>query len=108
MGQKGAKLTAEASQACDKLVQALADLGNVSSKKMFGGYGVFESGTMFALIDSEGKVHFKANQINRKRFEDEGASQHGRMPYFELPQRILKDTKSLHEWALASIEISKG
>ncbi len=80
MGQKGAKLTQEAAKVSERLVHTLSDLGKVYSRKMFGGYGIFESGAMFALITSEGKIHFKVNQLNRKRFEDIGASLKGVKP----------------------------
>ena len=37
MGRKGAKLTPEATAMADMLVEKLAALGDVSSRKMFGG-----------------------------------------------------------------------
>jgi len=49
MGSKGSKLSAQASQSAGEFVERLLPLGDVSSKKMFGGYGIFEAGTMFAL-----------------------------------------------------------
>ncbi len=106
MGQKGAKLTQEATKASERLVHTLSDLGKVYRRMMFGGYGIFESGAMFALITSEGKILFKVNQSNRKRFEDIGAEKHGKMPYFEVPQNVLKNEQKLHEWANDSIDIA--
>ena len=106
MGQKGAKLTQEATNASEILVQTLSDLGKVNSRKMFGGYGIFENGAMFALITPEGKIHFKVNQSNQKRFEDMGAQKHGKMPYFEVPQDVLQNKQKLHEWARDSIDIA--
>jgi DNA transformation protein and related proteins len=78
----------------------------VYSRKMFGGYGIFESGAMFALITSEGIIHFKIDQSNRKRFEDAGAEQYGKMPYFEVPKIVLKNKQKLHKWARDSIDIA--
>ena len=63
MGQKGAKLSREAADASQRTVQALAPLGDVSSRKMFGGYGIFEGGTMFGLINSEGEVYLKVDDF---------------------------------------------
>jgi hypothetical protein len=51
MGTKGAELTNAASTSADRLQADLSGLGEISIRKMFGGYGVFESGTMFALVD---------------------------------------------------------
>jgi DNA transformation protein len=106
MGRKGAKLTQKATKASERLVHTLSGLGKVYSRKMFGGYGIFESGAMFALITSEGKTHFKVDQSNRKRFEDSGAEQYGKMPYFEVPQNVLKNEQELNEWARDSMDIA--
>ena len=35
-------------------------LGDITYKKMFGGFGVFESGTMFALVPNDGGVFLKS------------------------------------------------
>jgi len=106
VGRKGAKLTQEATKVSEGLVDTLSDLGKVYSRKMFGGYGIFESEAMFALITSEGIIHFKVDQSNRKRFEDAGAEKYGKMPYFEVPQDVLKNEQKLHKWARDSIDIA--
>ncbi len=57
MGKKGDKLTQAATGLiATRLVDDLASLGDVTTKKMFGGHGIFESGVMFILIDSEGGI----------------------------------------------------
>ncbi|MBI9044791.1 MAG: TfoX/Sxy family protein, partial [Anaerolineaceae bacterium] len=76
-------------------------------KKMFGGYGVFEAGKMFAMIDKEGCVFFKADESNIKWYEDAGSKKHARMPYFEVPEELLADETALKKWAQASITVSK-
>lgn len=106
MGRKGAKLTQEATEKSEKLVHTLSDLGEVNSRKMFGGYGIFESGAMFALVTPEGKIHFKVDDSNRKRFEDTGGEKYGKMPYFEVPQNVLNSKKKLNEWARDSMDIA--
>lgn len=106
MGKKGSKLSQEATDACDQVVQALAPLGEVSSRKMFGGYGIFESSAMFALVDSQGNAFFKVDDSNRSRFDDAGAKQHGKMPYFQVPLEVLEDVDSLQDWARTSIKIA--
>jgi DNA transformation protein len=56
MGEKGATLSNQATAVSKAVIQTLATLGNITAKKMFGGYGIFESGVMFALIDSSGEI----------------------------------------------------
>lgn len=107
MGKKGAKLTAVSTEIAAELVRQLRDLGDVSSKKMFGGSGIFESGKMFAFVDSEGEVFLKADDSNRQQFEEAGAAKHGRMPYFEVPQAILEDDADLKKWARTSMAVGK-
>jgi len=106
LGSKGAKLTQDASDACERLVGELSSLGDLSSKKMFGGYGVFESGVMFALVNSQGVVFFKVDDSNRAQFQEIGAKQHGKMPYFQIPSTILDDTPTLQEWARSSMAVA--
>lgn len=108
MGRKGNQLTPAATEVSEKLVQKLATLGDVTSRKMFGGYGIFESGSMFALVTSEGVAHLKVDDSNRAKFEQAGSKQHGRMPYFEVPAKVLQNTRSLCNWAAASIAIAKS
>ena len=107
MGMKGATLSGVATKASESLVRNLSRLGDVSARKMFGGYGVFESSTMFALVSSEGHTFFKVGDKNRFRFERISASQHGKMPYFEVPANILCDQMKLEEWAHESIEVAR-
>jgi DNA transformation protein len=106
MGEKGAKLSSEAAQSYERIIESLQPLGDITGKKMFGGYGIFESGTMFALVNSEGKIFFKADETNRWRFEEVEADRHARMPYYEVPDAILRDEVSLFEWAKESIELA--
>ena len=56
MGEKGAKAGPDAAETCKRVVRDLTPLGNVSSRKMFGGYSIFESSAMFALVNSQGDL----------------------------------------------------
>lgn len=106
MGQKGAKLTEEATRNSEELVKKLSGLGDISSRKMFGGYGIFENGAMFALISSEGVVHFKTDDSNRIRYEKAGTDRHGKMPYYAVPDPVLQNDAELQTWAQESIAVA--
>lgn len=108
MGRKGAKLTQEATDTADMLVEKLAPLGEVSSRKMFGGYGIFESGSMFSLVTSEGVAHLKVGETNLAKFEKDDAEKFGRMPYYAIPETVLANTRSLRSWARESIAVAKS
>ena len=61
---------------------------------------------MFALVDSRGQFFLKVDDSNRKDFEDVEALQHGRMPYFSVPEEVQEDRK-LRAWSLKATRLSK-
>ncbi|RME46243.1 MAG: TfoX family protein [Chloroflexi bacterium] len=79
-----------------------------TTRRMFGGYGIFEGGKMFALVNKEGEIYLKVGDANRGRFEALDAKPHGRMPYYRIPDEILADDARLLEWVREAIAISKG
>ena len=106
MGEKGAEAGQDAAKMAEQVVREWAPLGEVSSRKMFGGYGIFESSVMFALVNSQGELYLKADDSNRPRFEEVEAKKHGRMPYFQPPPEVLADEQMLREWAQVSLEVA--
>lgn len=108
MGEKGDKLTFESSKSAEEIQSRLAELGDISVKKMFGGNGIFAEGKMFALIDSNGGIFFKVDDTNLSWYEEAGSEKHFRMPYYRVPEKVLGNDDLLGEWAQKSIEIAKG
>jgi|AP95_1055475.scaffolds.fasta_scaffold122137_1 DNA transformation protein len=106
MGKKGAKATSAAASVAAEMVEALRPVGEVTSKSMFGGYGIFESGTMFALVSPEAELFFRADDQSRKRYEDAGSSQHKPMPYFEVSADVMEDDSTLIEWAEEAAQVA--
>lgn len=100
MGEKGSKRTGEAKEAADRFVAALAPLGDVTSKGMFGGYGIFRDGTMMGLVDSSGQWFLKTkDEAQAAAFQEAGSHKHGRMPYWSVPDAVAADEATLHAWA---------
>ncbi|MCE7997670.1 MAG: TfoX/Sxy family protein [Rhodobiaceae bacterium] len=97
--------------------EVLEPLGDIRIRNMFGGAGVYYRDLMFGLIASE-TLHFKADDINKGAFEEEGMTQflyeappkegkEGRrisMSYWEIPDRLYDEPDELIEWAKAAIE----
>ena len=108
MGEKNARLTGDATETAERLVDALGSLGDVISKKMFGGYGIFGDGVMFALVDSSGVPHLRTDESTTKQFEDAGSTKHSRMPYWSIPDPVLNDDKQLTDWATKALAIAKA
>lgn len=92
----------------DYIVDKLAGLGDIHSRAMFGGYGIFHEGLMFALI-SDGVLFFKVDDTNRRMYEKAGSNkfQHG-ISYWEVPTEVFEDTAGLYEWANISIGIAQA
>lgn len=107
MGVKGDKKTTESSLTAVLLVEKLISIEEISSKGMFGGYGIFHDGKMFGMVDSKAQAYLKVDDGNRANFEKEGAQPHGKMPYLTIPDVIMKDQDKLIQWAKASIAITK-
>jgi len=108
MGVKGDKATSKGVEFVETLVPRLAPLGEVTTKSMFGGYGIFQTGKMFALVTSSGELFLKADETNQARFAKAKSAQHGKMPYFQVPATVLTSDKKLIEWANSSIEVAHG
>ena len=87
------------------VMEMLQPLGDVTSRSMFGGYGVFESGVMFALVSGDA-LYFKVNDTNRSGYENAGSSPLKPMPYWEVPADVLDSGAELEEWARISIELA--
>ncbi len=100
MGEKGSQRTGAAKESAERFVAALAPLGDVTSKGMFGGYGIFRDGSMFGLVDSVGEWFLKANDdAQATAFQEAGSRKHGRMPYWSVPATVTSDEATLHAWA---------
>ena len=107
MGIKGDKSGESAAMSVELLQEKLATIDGITTKKMFGGYGVFHDGKMFALVNSAGEVYFKCDDSNKAKFEQAGSHSHGKMPYFAVPKSVMDDFDQLIAWANESIQLSK-
>ena len=84
-----------------------APLGAISGKSMFGGFGVFCDGLMFALITRQGDLYLRVDDENRPKHEQAELEKHGRMPYWRVPEDALADWHSLEPWAGAALLAAK-
>ncbi len=94
----------------------LEPLGGVTGKAMFGGYGFWHDGQMFALIASDSTFYLKTDDSNRALFEAAGSEPFqppmpaGRkqmtMPYHVVPDEVVDDADVLREWARASVAVA--
>ncbi len=94
------------------VMDQLGGVGDVQTKKMFGGVGFYVDGIMFGLIGND-KFYLKADDTNVKDYETAGmkafmSERKGKgMPNYEVPADVLEDAGELKNWALKSIVVAK-
>jgi len=95
---------AEQSEFMSKVLRLLTPLGEVTSKRMFGGYGVFLEANMFALVSKNDELFLKADDVNKAAFIERGSKTHGKMPYYSAPPEALKGWSEMEAWARGAAE----
>lgn len=91
----------------DYVVQDLfKDIPSITSRAMFGGWGIYKDGVIFGLI-ADDQLYFKVDNQNKQRYQDRGSEpfvyQQGNhkattMSYWLVPHDILEDTTQIAEW----------
>jgi len=86
------------------VLDQLTGLGDVTSKKMFGGVGIYCRGVFFAIIARD-ELYLKADDHTRSRFESAGAKpfrpypdRAGTMQYYSVPLEVLESAPELEQW----------
>lgn len=98
----------------DHLLDLLAPLGPVASKRMFSGGGLFLDGTMFGLV-ADDVLYLKADTINQPDFVDAGMEpfiyeRKGKpiaLSYWQAPVDIIDDADILSAWARKAWEAAR-
>jgi len=92
----------------DYVVDKLSGLGNVWSRRLFGGYAIFYEGLTFALV-ADDVLYFKVDDSNREMYRKAGSSRFPHpISYWEVPTEVFEDTARLYEWADISIGIARA
>lgn len=89
----------------DYAVERLSPFGDITSRSMFGGWGLFDQDVMFALI-SGASLYFKVDDSTRAAYEAAGSESYGRMPYYEVPGDVLEDAARLESWTTEAIAVA--
>ena len=100
------------------VLEQLAGVGRLTSRRMFGGVGLYSDDLFFALLSGDA-LYFKVDASNRADYEARGARQfmpfpdrpegdkrHSGMGYFELPADALEDADECVAWARRSVAVA--
>ncbi|MCI0600801.1 MAG: TfoX/Sxy family protein [Beijerinckiaceae bacterium] len=99
------------SEFVEHLHDVFAHFGPVTARRMFGGYGIYHDGLMFALVADE-TLYLKADAIAASYFEREGLGNFTyatdrkvvKMSYYRAPGRIMDDRDEAAIWGRRSFE----
>ena len=93
----------------------LGHIPGVTSRAMFGGYGIYKNGVIFALIAYE-KLYFKSDETVENTFKSAGGTQFEyskgnhkftKMRYWTIPQEDMDDPNKVSTWVEKSYLASK-
>ncbi len=93
------------------VIEQMALIGRPRVRAMFGGYGVYREGYIFAIIVDD-RLYFKTDSITRSKFQEKGLSPftyiaRGKsvtMQYFEAPPEVFEEPEVMSIWAQKAYE----
>ena len=98
-------------------LEKLQELGPVTAKAMFGGYGFYWDGVFFAVVAEPERLHFKTDEQSVGEFESAGAEQWiidggptmgpGAMKYWSPPGEFLENREELRRWVELAVEAGR-
>jgi len=83
----------------------------VTTRRMFGGLGIYARGRFFALA-ADNTVYFKGGEENLADFEARGCApfrpygDERTMRYYEVPGDVLEDVALLEEWMEKALAVA--
>ncbi|QOL19903.1 TfoX/Sxy family protein [Candidatus Bodocaedibacter vickermanii] len=89
----------------NNVINALSPFGDITARRMFGGYGIYKNGIIIALMD-EDEVYFKSIPATEPLYQSfdsypfvyEGQRRPVKMSYWHVPQTIFNDPILLEKW----------
>ena len=97
------------------VLEQLEQLGPITTKRMFGGVGLYAGDLFFALLAGD-VLYMKTDELTRgaliaagaRPFDPYPGKGRGRMQYHSVPAAILEDGDELLAWAKQSIAIARA
>ena len=97
----------------DYVLDQLADLRGVTSRAMFGGYGLYQRGTFFGIIH-KGRLYFKVAPNTASLYKEQGMKpfrpndKQTLKSFYEVPVDIIEDSEHLAGWAIEACQSNVG
>ncbi len=96
----------------DYAMELFAGVGDLNTRKMFGGLGIYKDGTIFAIVMSDETIRLKGQGAMIDKFDQMGMERwtyqrEGRaetaMPYWALTDEYLDDPEAASNLAMEAI-----
>lgn len=94
------------------VLDQLAAVAALSSRRMFGGLGLYSGEWFFALVDDD-VLFFKVDDANRDDYVSRGMKAFMPFPgqpslgYFQVPADVIEEAEELTRWARRSVEVAQ-
>jgi DNA transformation protein len=94
------------------IIEQLGALPALSTRRMFGGLGLYSGDWFFGLIDDD-VLFFKVDDANREDYVSRGMKAfmpfpgQASMGYFQVPVDVIEEAEDLTRWARRSVEVAQ-
>jgi DNA transformation protein len=96
------------------VLDQLSAVRQVTSRRMFGGVGLYSGEVFFAVLDND-TLFFKVNDDTRPRYVKRRMQAFAPIPgkpamqgYYQLPSAVLEDRDELSSWANEAIGVAQA
>ena len=82
--------------------------GDLESRRMFGGHGLYQAGVFFAIL-MDGRLYLKTSDATRGRFVSRGmqpfrpSERQTLKTYYEVPPDVLESPAELVKWCRTAV-----
>ena len=98
---------------CNYVLDMLSHVDGVSARGMFGGFGLYKGGVMFALLAGD-VVYYKTGPSNIADYENAGSEPFTysgknkpiQMSYWQVPEAVFEDQDELKEWTIKAYDVA--
>ncbi len=93
------------------ILDQLAAVPALNTRRMFGGVGLYSGESFFALIDDD-VLFFKVDDSNREDYVSRGMKAFLPIPgkssfgYYQVPADVIEEAEELTRWARRSVEVA--
>ena len=92
------------------VLEQLSGAGGISSRRMFGAFGLYRNGVFFGIISSD-TLFFKVSDATRADYESRRMARFRTyrnkplvsMSYYEVPADVLEDADECVRWAMRAV-----